>query len=92
MHYLDYNEGISHRTGDLPLAHYYVDAAHPRYHMRMHWHREIELLYMRAGVLHLYVEEMPLELSAGDMILLGEGVLHGGEADDGVYECVVLDP
>lgn len=92
MHYLDYNEGISHRTGDLPLAHYYVDAAHPRYHMRMHWHREIELLYMRAGVLHLYVEETPLELSAGDMILLGEGVLHGGEADDGVYECVVLDP
>ena len=76
MHYLDYNEEISHRTGELPLAHYYVDPLHPRYHMRMHWHREIELIYMRAG----------------DLILLGEGVLHGGDAEDGVYECIVLDP
>lgn len=92
MHYLDYNEGISHRTGELPLAHYYVDPAHPRYHMRMHWHREIELIYMRTGVLHLYADDAPIDLRAGDLILLGEGVLHGGDAEDGVYECIVLDP
>lgn len=92
MHYLDYNEGISHRTGELPLAYYYVDAAHPRYHMRMHWHREIELIRMRAGTLHLYIDDAPIDLRAGDLILLGEGVLHGGDAEDGVYECIVLDP
>ncbi len=92
MHYLDYNEEISHRTGELPLAYYYVDSSHPRYHMRMHWHREIELLHVREGVFRLFADEMSLELRAGDVILLGEGVLHGGEPENCIYECLVLDP
>lgn len=92
MHYLQYNEPILHRTGALPLAHYYVDERHPRYHMRMHWHRETELLWMRQGALHLYIDNKLTEVHEGDLVVLGDGVLHGGEADDGVYECIVLDP
>lgn len=92
MHYLQYNEPILHRTGALPLAHYYVDEHHPRYHMRMHWHRETELLWMRRGELHLYVDNDLIEVREGDLVVLGDGVLHGGEAEDGVYECIVLDP
>lgn len=92
MHYLEYNEQIQHRTGDLPMAHYYVDEHHPRYHMRVHWHRETELLWVRRGALHLYVDNAPVPLHAGDLLVVGEGALHGGEPDDAVYECVVLDP
>ena len=55
MHYLDYNEQIRHQTGDLPMAYYHVDERHPRYYMRMHWHRETELIHVRSGLLHLYV-------------------------------------
>ncbi len=43
MHYLDYNEK-QHNTADFPLAYYYVDEQHPRYHMPMHWHKETELI------------------------------------------------
>ena len=92
LHYLNYNEQIRHFTGDLPLAYYYVDEHHPRYHMRMHWHRETELIRMVRGTLSLYVNDVPLTLSAGDLVLVGEGVLHGGDAEDGVYECIVFDP
>ena len=92
MYHLSYNEPILHKTGDLPLAWYYVDKDHPRYHMRVHWHRETELLIMREGILHLYVNDEPRELKAGDIAVIGEGVLHGGEAENGVYECVVFDP
>ena len=92
MHYLDYNEDISHRTGELPLAYYYVDSTHPRYHMRMHWHREMELLHVRQGLLHLFADDVELTLHAGDFLMLGEGVLHGGEPEDAVYECLVFDP
>jgi len=92
MHYLAYNEPIQHRTGELPLAHYYVDEHHPRYHMRMHWHRETELLWMRKGMLRLYVDDALIEVREGDLVLLGEGALHGGDAVGGVYECIVLDP
>ncbi|MBR1561207.1 MAG: helix-turn-helix transcriptional regulator [Clostridia bacterium] len=92
MHYLDYNEQIQHRTGDFPLAYYPVDRDHERYRMPMHWHREAELIRVKAGRLALYVDNRALSLSAGDLILIGEGVLHGGEPEDCFYECVVFDP
>ena len=93
VHYLAYNEPIQHRTGDLPLAFYHVDPQHPRYHMRMHWHRETELLWMLRGEMRLYVEDVPLDLRTGDFAVIGEGALHGAEeVRDAAYECVVLDP
>ena len=92
MHYLEYNEQIQHRTGDLPLAYYYVDERHPRYQMRMHWHRETELIRVRRGTLKLYVEDASVTLQPGDLAVVGEGVLRGGDAEDSVYECIVLDP
>ena len=75
VHYLAYNEPIQHRTGDLPLAFYHVDPQHPRYHMRMHWHRETELLWMLRGEMRLYVEDVPLDLRTGDFAVIGEGAL-----------------
>ena len=92
MHYLKYNEDILHRTGELPLAYYHVDEHHPRYHMRVHWHRETELLWMRRGVLHLYMDDRPVTVTGGDLVVLGDGVLHGGDPEDAVYDCIVLDP
>ena len=92
MHYLNYNEQIQHRTGDFPLAFYPVDAHHPRYRMPMHWHRETEIIRVRRGRLKLYVDDRALDVEAGDLVLIGEGVLHGGEPEDCVYDCIVFDP
>ena len=91
MHYLDYNEQRQHRTGDFPLAWYPVDRHHPRYRMPMHWHREAELIHIREGALHLYIDEREILARAGDLMLIGEGVLHGGEPEDCVYDCIVFD-
>ena len=92
MHYLDYNEQIQHRTGDFPLAFYPVDQRHPRYRMPMHWHREAELIRVQQGRLKLYIDEREILAEAGDLLLIGTGVLHGGEPEDCVYECIVFDP
>lgn len=92
MHYFEYNESIQHRTGEIPLAYYRVDAQHPRYRMRMHWHRETELLRVTEGELELFVDDERLLLRAGDLVVLGEGAMHGGEPNDAVYECIVFDP
>ena len=91
MHYLDYNEQIQHKTGDFPLAWYPVDMRHERYRMPMHWHREAELIRVQSGCLRLYVDNRELAMSAGDLMLIGEGVLHGGEPEDCEYACVVFD-
>lgn len=92
MHYLDYNEQIQHRTGDFPMAYYYVDERHPRYHMPMHWHRESEILYIRSGALRLYIDDRELCAKAGDLLIIGGGVIHGGDPENCVYECLVYDP
>ena len=91
MHYLDYNEQRQHRTGDFPLAYYPVDRRHPRYRMPMHWHREAELIYVRAGRINLYIDEKEFCAEAGDLLVIGTGVLHGGDPEDCVYECIVFD-
>lgn len=91
MHYLDYNEQIQHRTGDYPLAWYPVDVHHERYRMPMHWHRETELIRVRSGRLSLYIDDREVLAEPGDLALISEGVIHGGEPEDCVYECVVFD-
>ena len=91
MHYLDYNEQIQHRTGDFPLAYYPVDVHHERYRMPMHWHRETELIHIRRGKLSLYVDDREVVAGAGDLMLIAEGVIHGGDPEDCVYDCVVFD-
>lgn len=92
MHYLDYNEQIQHKTGDFPMAYYYVDQQHPRYHMPMHWHRETEIIHICSGSLHLYIDNMEVSAQEGDLMMIGEGVIHGGDPADCIYECLVFDP
>ena len=80
MQYLDYNEHILHGTPDRPIACYYVDEKHPRYRMPMHWHIECEIIRVRRGVSHLYVDDARIAARAGDLVFLGKGALHGGAA------------
>ena len=92
MHYLDYNEKQAHGTADFPLAYYYVDEHHPRYHMPFHWHKETELLRIVEGQLRLSLDDREYVVSAGELIYIGEGVIHGGEPENCIYECAVFDP
>lgn len=91
MHYLHYREQIKHRTGDLPLAYYFVDEHFPRYRMPAHWHKETEAIRVRSGRLQLYLDEEELTMEAGDVLTVSGGVIHGGDPEGCVYECVVFD-
>ena len=92
MHYLDYHEQIPHRTGDFPLDYYYVDENFPRYRMTMHWHKETEIIRVRSGQMRLFLDDGELLAGAGDLLTVGGGVIHGGEPENCVYECIVFDP
>ena len=91
MHYLDYNEKIDHGTPDFPIAFYHVDEHHSRYNMPFHWHKEMELIQILSGSLRLYLDDEEINAGAGDVILIGEGIIHGGVPEHCVYECAVLD-
>ena len=92
MHYLEYHEPIQHRTYDFPLACYHVDEHFPRYRMTMHWHKEMEIIRVCGGRIRFFLDDCELDASAGDLLTLGSGVIHGAEPEDCVYECLVFDP
>ena len=58
----------------------------------MHWHRETEIIRIREGRLRLFIDETEILARAGDLVLLGSGVMHGGEPEECVYDCIVFDP
>lgn len=92
MHYLDYHEQIQHRTGDFPLAYYAVDEDYPRYRMPMHWHKEREIIRIRSGQMRFYLDDDEIIAEEGDLLTISGGVIHGGEPEKCVYECIVYDP
>lgn len=92
MHYLDYHEQIQHRTGDFPLAYYPVDENYPRYRMPVHWHKESEIIRICSGRMRFFLDDDELIAEAGDLLSIGGGVIHGGEPENCVYECIVYDP
>lgn len=92
MHKTDvFQESQARGTFDFPLEYYFVDKSHPRYQMPFHWHIEYELILIRQGSFTLRLDTETLQLSAGDAVLIPDGYIHGGVADDCVYECVVFD-
>lgn len=91
MHYLAYNENKHHGTTDFPVAYYYVDQKHPQYNMPFHWHKEWEIILVLQGTLALSVDGQEYNAQKGDVLLLREGVLHGGVPQHCVYECLNFD-
>lgn len=92
MHYLGCSERQRHGTDAFPIGFYHVDERHPRYHMPFHWHMEWEIMRIVQGTLHLYLDDGEIAAAAGDLILIGGGVVHGGVPENCVYECAVFDP
>ena len=91
MQYPDYNEHILHGTPDRPIACYYVDEKHPRYHMPLHWHIECEIVRVRTGSICLSIDDTRVTAEEGDLVFIGRGAIHGGEPTGCVYECAVFD-
>ena len=73
------------------MAFYHVDERHPRYNMPFHWHKEMELIRILEGSITISLDSVFLTAHTGDLILIEEGVIHGGTPEHCVYECAVFD-
>lgn len=89
MDFLSYQENRTRGKFDFPVEFHYVDSLHPRYQMPLHWHVETELILVLQGRLSLHLNEQTWVLNTGDVALVSSGVLHGGEAEECIYECIV---
>lgn len=77
---------------DFPAEYYYVDGTHPRYQMPFHWHQEWELIRVLQGSVVFHINNKEITAQTGDVLLLAEGLLHGGTPEDlhCIYECMVF--
>lgn len=91
MKYFEYQEHRQQGTQNFPIAYYHVEETQPRYYMTSHWHPEYEIIRILEGELHLTVNNNDLTLTKGDILLLQDGVLHGGTPKRCIYECLVFD-
>lgn len=91
MHALTHLDRKQHGTLAFPVEYYYVDGQHPRYQMPFHWHNEWELLRVRDGSLEISLDQEHYSMRSGDVLLIRGGVLHGGEPENCIYECLVFD-
>lgn len=92
MHSFLLHETKPHGTAEFPAEYHYVDTFHPRYVMPSHWHKEWELIRLRRGSLSIRADEQTFTAQAGDILLLPESTLHGGDpSGDCEYECFLFD-
>lgn len=91
MKYTDYIEHRKQGTFNFPIAYYHQRPLSPRYYMPYHWHTHYEIMRIVSGSFHLTLDSKTTTYHAGDVIFITQGVLHGGEPEDCVYECIVFD-
>lgn len=87
-----YHEAMQRGTPDFPAELYHLNYTHPRYQMCTHWHREFELMRVISGKLKLFLNECEYEMQSGDSVIVPGGIIHGAQAEDCVYECIVFSP
>lgn len=91
MHAFAHLDHKQHGTLAFPVEYYYVDQQHPRYQMPFHWHNEWEILRVLEGNLQISLDDEQYSMRKGDILLIRGGMLHGGEPDSCIYECLVFD-
>lgn len=74
-----------------PIEVYHIDQHHPRYVMPLHWHDECELIWVRSGRFDYEVGAERAVATAGDLLFVNSGLLHGGMPQNCVYQCVVFE-
>lgn len=91
MKYFDYKEKKQHGTFDFPIDFYYVTPNHPRYNMPYHWHTEWEIIRILEGEFVLTINDEKFLAHKGDIIFIHDGMFHGGNPNNCIYECIVFN-
>lgn len=91
MHSFTRLDQTQHGTLEFPAQYYYVDDMHPRYQMPFHWHQEWEILRIKSGTFRIFLDNEQFTANAGDVLLIRDGILHGGTPESCIYECFAFD-
>lgn len=91
MNLYTFHEAARHGTLEFPCEYHYVNPIHPRYNMPFHWHKEWEIIHVLEGTFVAQIDNREYIAHTGDILLIRDGMLHGGTSEDCIYECILFD-
>ena len=75
-----------HGTKSYPYEQYYMRDIHHAFHFPVHWHDELEIIYIKIGKLHVKIGETDLDGEEGDIFFVNPRELHLMSSPDGEVE------
>lgn len=69
-------ENTIHGTKEFPVGFYQSETPRHFQDMLIHWHEEMEFTKVRRGTLRYDIDQIPYEISEGDILLIGPDILH----------------
>lgn len=79
--YLKLKESKPHGTKEYPYTQYHIHKPMKSFHVPVHWHQELEIIYVRSGKLDVSIEGTVYEGRSGDIYFVNPGELHYMETD-----------
>jgi AraC-like DNA-binding protein len=92
---LDYYETKKHGTDSLPFAVYLSKIPEKLSSYPMHWHEEMEIIYVESGSCRITIDGEKFTARAQDLILISPGMIHAiDQVEDhaAVYYNVIFHP
>lgn len=90
--YENYHETKSHSTPDFPYNAYICSIPLDFEKVPLHWHDEVEIIYIKKGRGRITLDFTSLYVEAGDIIIVSPGQLHAiGPAEYSMeYENIIF--
>lgn len=91
--YRELKENRPHGTKEYPYTQYFIHKPKRAFHIPVHWHDEVEIIYVKKGFITVYIGDETFSAKAGDLFFVNSGELHFMGSDDmGVEYYTLLFP
>lgn len=91
--YRELKENKPHGTKEYPYTQYFMHNPRKAFHIPVHWHDEVEIIYIKKGTILISIQEEVFHAQEGDLFFVNKGEVHFMESDDmGVEYYTILFP
>lgn len=84
--YRELKENKPHGTKEYPYTQYFIRYTNKAFHIPVHWHDELEIIYVKKGRLMICIQEEWFEGTKGQLFFVNPGELHFMESEDVLVE------
>lgn len=80
--YRELKENRPHGTPEYPYTQYFIHKPRRAFHIPVHWHDEVEIIFVKKGKVTISIQEEVFHAQPGDLFFVNSGELHFMESDD----------